>query len=937
MKIFSPLILCVLSLLCASVAPAQSFNVTGRVSDTLNARELHLSTITLIRASDSILESFTRSKPDGSFTVTADSAGKYIVMISFPSFADYVDIVSLTAEKPSLDMGTIPMVSKSHLLSEFVLKQQIGAIKIKGDTVEYMADSFGVRENATVEELLKKLPGIQVNKNGEVVAQGEKVQKILVDGEEFFTDDPAVVTKSLQAKTVEKVQVFDKKSDQSEFTGIDDGTREKTINLHLKENMKKGYFGKLNVGGGTDGFFENQGMINAFKAKRKLSAFGIVANTGKMGLGWQDRDKYGSSGSNVVDFGDGDMVYITGGSDDENVGWNGQYTGQGIPVAWTGGLHYSNKWNEDKLHLSSNYRFARQNIEKIGNTITQYNDTGGQYYTVENNNSFSTGDRHRVDGLFEWKVDSTSSLKITANAGYANTNTRTHFDVQSRDSSDVLFNENVRNMVTDATTKHINATMAYRKKFQKKGRTLSVTLDERYRENTSEGFLSSDIHLYDIQDSRIFINQRKENESKEFNLTGTASYTEPLSKVMFLEVNYGLTVNNSYANRISFNAGTDGEYDIIDSLFSSKYDFNVLTNAGGSNLRFVFKKVNFSFGGSVAATGFKQVDNFSGREFTRNYTNFFPKVSFVYRPAQQRSFSINYNGSTQQPTIEQIQPIRQNQDPLHVSIGNEDLRQKFSHRINARFNDYKILSGTYTYMGGGVTFIDDDISRSETIDTNRIRFYKYINVDGNYNGYFYGGYGKEFRKLNMRAGLGTNIGVSRYVSYINDVRNVNHNNNFTLRLDASYNKEKKLDISFRPSVTYNTSKSSINSITTNYFTYNLGLEGSVQLPYKFEVGTEVDWNIREEVAGFNGNNNALFWNAYLSRKFLKGDNLELRAYVNDILNQNIGFQRYVSGNTVYQESYNTINRYGMLSLIWNFTKSPAMAAPSEEGSQIIIK
>ena len=244
MKVYSPLILCILFLLCASIAPAQSFNVTGRVSDTLNARELHLSTITLIRASDSILESFTRSKPDGSFSLRADSAGKYIIMVSFPSFADYIDIVSLSAEKPSVDMGTIPMVSKSHLLSEFVLKQQIGAIKIKGDTVEYMADSFGVRENATVEELLKKLPGIQVNKNGEVVAQGEKVQKILVDGEEFFTDDPAVVTKSLQAKTVEKVQVFDKKSDQSEFTGIDDGTREKTINLHLKENMKKGYFGK---------------------------------------------------------------------------------------------------------------------------------------------------------------------------------------------------------------------------------------------------------------------------------------------------------------------------------------------------------------------------------------------------------------------------------------------------------------------------------------------------------------------------------------------------------------------------------------------------------------------------------------------------------------------------------------------------------------------
>jgi hypothetical protein len=296
-------------------------------------------------------------------------ADKYIIMITFPSFADYIDIVTVNKDKPMVDMGTIPMISKSHLLSEFVLKQQIGAIKIKGDTTEYVADSFAVREGATVEELLKKLPGIQVNKNGEVTAQGEKVQKILVDGEEFFTDDPAVVTKSLQAKAIDKVQVFDKKSDQAEFTGIDDGSREKTINLQLKDKMKKGYFGKVNVGGGTDGYFENQAMLNAFKGKRKLSVFGIVANTGKIGLGWEDRDKFGS-GSNVEMTDDG-VYNISGDDDDMTESWNGTYTGQGLPSAWTGGLHYSNKWLEDKLHLSGNYRYAKQNIETVNNNLSE--------------------------------------------------------------------------------------------------------------------------------------------------------------------------------------------------------------------------------------------------------------------------------------------------------------------------------------------------------------------------------------------------------------------------------------------------------------------------------------------------------------------------------------------------------------------------------------
>ena len=239
MGLLRPLLIC-LFIFSSYYSEAQPFVIKGLVTDTLNANRLQFASITLIRAKDSILETFTRSAQDGSFQLKTNREEKFIMMITFPGFADYIDIVTVDKNKPIADMGTIPMISKSHLLSEFVLKQQIGAIKIKGDTTEYVADSFAVREGATVEELLKKLPAIQVNRNGEVTAQGEKVQKILVDGEEFFTDDPAVVTKSLQAKTIDKVQVFDKKSDEAQFTGIDDGSREKTINLQLKENMKKG-------------------------------------------------------------------------------------------------------------------------------------------------------------------------------------------------------------------------------------------------------------------------------------------------------------------------------------------------------------------------------------------------------------------------------------------------------------------------------------------------------------------------------------------------------------------------------------------------------------------------------------------------------------------------------------------------------------------------
>ncbi len=916
----------------AFFAGAQDYIIKGTVNDTLNSNKLEMAAVTLIRASDSTLETFTRTAADGSFTLRTPNKDKYILMIGYPSFADYVDIVNLKENK-TVNLGEIPLVTKTHLLNEFVLKQQLGAIKIKGDTTEYMADSFLTRQNATVEELLKKLPGLQVNKNGEVVAQGETVKKILVDGEEFFTDDPAVVTKSLQAKSVESVQVYDKKSDQAEFTGIDDGVREKTINLKLKEDAKKGYFGKLKLGGGTDGYFENQAMINAFKGKRKLSAFGIVANTGKIGLGWKENDQFGAG--NQRGFTEDGFSYSITSTDDELSAWRGTYDGQGLPKAWTGGLHYSNKWVQDKYHLAGNYRVAKQNIETVGNTLTQYNLAGQQYYTDERNTSFSTGQRHRADGLFEWKTDSLSELKLTANANYSNTKTDTKAGTKSIDTAGNIINDNTNNTFIDAASKSLNALVSYRKKFNKKGRTVAVTVEENFKETTSDAsFFSSTSVIRDTVNFQQTFDQNKNNDNRQFQIQGQATYTEPLSKILFLELNYALVVNNSSSRRLTFNKNpTDGRYTDLDSIFSSNYDFDVLTNTGGTALRFVFKKINFSLGGAASNTKFNQHNNFTNADSKRDFNNFFPRANFTWRPKGQQSLHINYRGSTRQPTISQIQPIRDNTDPLNFAIGNPSLRQEFDQTIDVGYHDYKMLSGTYRYLGGSFTIVNDDISRSETIDASRIRRYQYVNVDGNYNGYLYAGIGTEIKKIDLRVNVNVNASVGRNNTFINNIKNESNNNSFTLGLDFDKDEEDKFDMGFNPSISYNSNTSSVNATTTNFFTYQIDYDITVQLPFKFEVSTEVNWNIRQKVAAFDGNNNVFRWDAYVSRKFLKSDELEIRASVWDILNQNIGFSRYGNGNTITQQNYNTIRRYGLLSLIWNFTKRNS-AAPKEDGIQI---
>ncbi|MES2701934.1 MAG: outer membrane beta-barrel family protein [Bacteroidota bacterium] len=922
-------------LCCVHYGSGQSFSVAGSVMDTLNSNPLHRASIVLIRAKDTVIEAHGRTSPGGTFSVPVSTAGKYMLRVTFPGFADYVDMLDV---KNDMNLGMLPMISKSHLLQEYVVKQQVAAIKIKGDTTEYMADSFRVKENATVEDLLKKLPGIQVDKDGKITAQGETVQKILVDGEEFFSDDPKVVSKGLQANAVSTVQVFDKKSEQAAFTGIDDGEKTKTINLQLKDDKKKGFFGKIDAGAGTDGYFQEQGMINAFKAKRQLSAFGIASNTDKAGLGWEDNNKFGS-GNGVTEITDdgGIMTYYNGGDDDFS-GWGGQYNGEGLPKTWTGGVHYADKWNQEKQKLGGNYRYAKQNVELDGATMIQriLSDDSSNV-NDQRKNQFSQNERHSADLQYEGKIDSNTTIRVSVNAGTKHSDIATRYHTETyikklESSGDTLYND--RTIVSMANATFINADAILRKKFAKKGRTLSVDVKENYKDSKSDGILLSTFYdeLGSVPTPQI--NQKKINNTNTLSFSSKATYTEPLSKVVFADLNYGVTVNNSISENKSYEGAG---YTALNDTFSSDYKYNILTNSGGLNFKFVFKKATFSFGSDVSHAAFVQTDRLHGDTTTTyNFTNLFPKGNLNYKIGKQTSFNLQYNGSTQQPTISQIQPLRQNTDPLNITIGNPNLKQAFTNRISVRFNDYKVLSGRYLWT----SFTLNTTSNAITTEQNTaggINTTRFINLDGGYNGWGYMGYGFKLKKLNTQLGLQLNGSTSRTNNIINGKLNTSDFSTISLTPRIDYELEDKIEISIDPTFSYNINKSTVSDVNANYWTFNPEASVDVELPKKVEIGTSVDISIREQTNVFTGNNNVVKWNAYVTKKFMKKDQLELKLSVYDILNQNLGFSRNAQPNLITQNTYNTIRRYGMLSLIWNFTYNPAGAAPAAENNTTIIK
>ncbi len=922
---------------------AQSHIIKGSVSDTLNVLPLQQASVVLIRTKDSVIESFTRTKDDGTFKLSVATEGKYIVRITFPSFADYEDVINV--KKVTTDLGAIPMISKEHLLKEVILTQQMSAIKIKGDTTEYMADSFKVKENANVEDLLKRLPGIQVDKNGQITAQGETVQKILVDGEEFFSDDPKVVTQGLQANAIQKVQVYDKKSDQTEFTGIDDGQKTKTINLELKEDKKKGYFGKIDAGGGTDGYFQDQGMINAFKAKRQISVFGIMSNTDKVGLGWQDNDKFGG-GNGVTEISDdgGIMTTFTSNSDEDFNGWDGSYNGQGLPKTWTGGAHYADKWNEDKDHVTGNYRYAMQNVEIEGNTLTQtvLNDST-TLITNEHKNQFSKGERHGADAMYEWKIDSNTTVKLTANGGYKSTQTLSQYHTTTTfrvDTADIPESTGDRAISSTAYANFLNADLLLRKKFAKKGRTLSVDVKENYKDSKSTGQLTSNTvsDTSGVPNDQL-INQRKVNNTNTLAFSGKAIYTEPLSKVAYLEANYGITVNNSTSKNLSYDIPVGAAtFDSLDKYYSSDYKYNIVSNSVGLNFKFVYKKVNFNFGSDIANASYLQTDLLNGDTSKRyNYVNLFPKAAFNWKISQQTNLKFLYQGSSQQPSITQIQPLHQDTDPFNVTVGNPNLKQEFINKFTLQFNDYKVLTNRYIYAHAGFTTMSDAISTDQTTLANGANITRYINVDGEYNGYVYAGLGFKLKKLDMNAGIQLSSSVNHVVGIINNQQNVSDNNSYSVGGYLNYNKESKYDFNFNPTISYDDNKSAISSFNTNYWVGNLDFSGSVELSKHLHVGSDVDVMLRQKTVVFTSNNDVVKWDAYVGYKFAKKNQLEVRATVNDILNQNIGYSRTASGAIITQTDYNTIRRYGMLSLIWNFTHTPAGAPAPPEGGMMMIR
>ena len=924
------ILICLFLVLFSKIALAQSnYTIKGIVADSVEKVKLQNSSIAVLQAKDSLLIKYTRAGEDGSFSISGLSKGNYILLVSYPEYADYTRTFSLDSTKQLQNFGNINIVPKTRLLKEVIIKGTAAQMKIKGDTTEFNARAFVTQPNAKVEDLLKQLPGISVDQNGNITAQGEAVKKVLVDGEEFFGDDPTLVTKNIRADMVDKVQVYDKKSDQATFTGIDDGKKEKTINIKLREDKKKGMFGKVEAGDGPENVYQGEILFNAFKAKQKFSVYGTLGTNGKVGLGWQDNQKYGSG--DEMQFGDG-FVFFGGNGGDDLDSFGGQYSGQGLPLARSAGVHYDNKWDSDKQSINANYKVGSLQVDGTQEDLTQNNIKDTVFNTTSNQKYHNFMFRQKASLVYQLKIDTSSNLKISIDGTKKHSTTlQSYTSFENR--NDTLVNNSTRNINNTVDQSAFNASAFYTRKFKKPGRTLSFLVSEAYSQSKANGFLGSVVNYYNghsTADSTKTTDESKKNNLQTQTVNTNLTYSEPLSKTVSLLFNYGLGYSNSVADRRTYTPSSPGNYNVFVDGLSSDFRLNQLSDQAGAIFNYKKGKTIFNFGTKVADVHFHEVDQLTNDALNRSFINWMPQARYEHRFSQFQSFNLEYNGNTTQPTLDQIQPLRVNNDPLNIVLGNALLNPSFTNSFNFNYRSYKVISDQSVYVGGNYSFTTDPIiSHISYNGATGASTSQYFNLPGHENTSFfvYGGYSRKIPKIELTTGINWEVDGNTYQNFSNNVLNLTKNYTFNPGLNFSRYKEKSIEFNLSGGPTYTLSNSSLNpNINNNGWGARGNLDLNIFLPAKFQIGTNSNYQYQGPTESFPHDFNKMLVNLSLIRTFGKTDNLKLELWVNDLLNQNVGFSRNASANLITQNSYTTIKRYFMFTITYDFTHMAGGAA-----------
>ncbi len=897
-------------------------SITAQVKDTLG-ETVPAATIMLLNSKDSTLINYTTTNSDGYFTFKNVKNTGCILKISHISFMPLqidIPVSSVT----NVNLGLIKVEPIAEVLMEVVIKSAKAPLFIHGDTVEYDARLFKVPPGSTVEDLLRRLPGIDIDASGNISTQGKDVKRIYVDGKTFFSDDPTTVTKNLDAEAISKVQVYDDKSEQQRLTGIKEGSQDKVMNLELKDEYKKGYFGKATIAGGTDDRWAARGSFNRFNETSQLSFIGYGNNMNETGVNWDDYSEF-KGNSAYSDYDNGDFGFSGGGGRFRYMTYSimgSNYDGRGFTKNAGAGTNYNYFNKKVKFNLGYFYNQSDLQYDQITKKYTFLPDTS--YNMDENINFNQFNNAHSINSRVEIEFDSTNTAIFKIDSRISGLSREKIQSQLYQTPGFIDINSNTLNDSTDNSAYSVNMFGLYKHDFKKKGRVFAISGAANVNNNSSEQLADNINNFYMATTTEEQIKLLNESITNGNLYKSSALYVEPLGKRLSLMNFYNFSSNSDKSGKVANNVLDN--YVRIDSLCNF-YDQTVNYNRIGSSLNYGYEGLNVAIGGAYQIIDqggifslIEGSDNFISVS-PKSYKNFIPYFSANYEFPSNLGFDINYSYNVNEPSLTQLQPIITLNNPLYQVEGNTDLVPELSHDISANMHYWSQASFRSISLYANYSINESTIVYNQYTDfvegLGYVTHSRPENVEGgsSFSSYFWGS--MPIIKTILTINLNGQVKYDENPVYINGTKNITNSDYYSARLGINLTAGKKLDFNFSGSVSDNNVKYSIqtnqNQQISNFSTY-AGLKWQFAKKSYFE--SNLSWNVYQNDK-LNYDKNIMIVNASIRQIIGAKNRFELRLAAFDLLNQRLYLQQYAAVNYTAYTSSPTLARYFMLSVSYN--------------------
>jgi len=878
-------------------------DITGRVVD--GAGEPLMASSLRLMKPDSVFVTGGTADDNGRFTLSGVKPGNYILEASYIGFAPKTINIKVTGDKNILSLKPIEMTENSMMLKEVSVTGVKTPVKVMTDTVEFNADSYLTRPNAVVEDLLKRLPGVEVDSEGKITANGKEVTKILVDGKEFFSDDPKVASKNLPAEMVNKLQVIDRKSDLARLTGVDDGEDETVINLSVKPGMKNGWFGTAEAGYGTDSRYIGSFNISRFQGENQFTMLGNFNNINE--LGFTD-----SNGNRFRRFGGNDGI-----SSSQAIGFN------------------FNVGKDERFRAGGDVMYSHSDRDTRKNSERQYLFPDSTSYTSSRSAARDKGHNVRGDFRILWQPDSFNTLEVRPNFSI-NINRSISVDSARTNAGDpmrTLVNSTLNEASSRGNSVEAGARLIYTHNFaSKRGRSFSAMLNYRMSNVTEKENSMSINRFYLYDDSLDTYDQYTDNHTWSHSLMTRLSWKEPLGDVArgnFLTFSYQLNYRWNNADKLVWDRDypVDSEGNITgpaDEVYNATLSNRFRNNFMSHNIRFGYQKVTSTTNAEVGislvpsssmSTNLTNSDKSIPR---RNVWNIAPFVRYRYKMGKTRSIQVRYNGRSSEPSMSQLQPIADMSDPLHIVQGNPNLDPSFTHFIMVRFQDFNAESQRSIMAMAHFNVVQNSIVSRTTYDSSTGGQYTtYENVNGVWNGHAMCMVSFPFRNKNWTFNNHFFSRMTRNVGFSNGDRNSTFNVAFNEMPSIAF-RPGNLEFELRPfyglQLTHSSQPTTVDGTVHNYGTrfYATAYTG-----FGLSVSTDLNFNATSGYSeGYDSK--TWMWNASVSYEFLRNRQATVTLKVYDILGQTKNIKRNVTASYIEDLDYNALTRYGMVTFTYRF-------------------